>query len=249
MGTRGAYGFRVNGKDFLMYNHFDSYPSGLGRQVVDFIRRNSDKTIGKLAKSLVVVDRDVNPTEAQKEMCRKAGVVDLSVSNKSENDWYCLLRKTQGDLSSLKKVPLIITSGNEFVADSLFCEYAYILNVDEGVLEVYRGFNAQNHGRKSQKHGRYAGLRLNDPDGTPSDYWGVVLVMTVPFGVVRKVAAAKLVQVMDAQVSLSLGSKPGEEDDGKVYPELASKFEPLVAGDECFDELVAAKVADKMVED
>ena len=31
MGTRGAYGFRINDKDKVTYNHFDSYPDGFGK--------------------------------------------------------------------------------------------------------------------------------------------------------------------------------------------------------------------------
>ena len=44
MGTRGAWGFLVDGDDSrITYNHFDSYPSGLGANLV--------KAIGKLLAS------------------------------------------------------------------------------------------------------------------------------------------------------------------------------------------------------
>ena len=39
MGTRGAYGFKSQNKIKVIYNHFDSYPSGLGEDVVNFIQR------------------------------------------------------------------------------------------------------------------------------------------------------------------------------------------------------------------
>ena len=38
MGTSGAIGFVVDGKEFVAYNHFDSYPENLGKEVVEFIR-------------------------------------------------------------------------------------------------------------------------------------------------------------------------------------------------------------------
>jgi hypothetical protein len=38
MSTRGALGFKINGTYHATYNHFDSYPEGLGREVVRFIR-------------------------------------------------------------------------------------------------------------------------------------------------------------------------------------------------------------------
>jgi len=37
MGTRGSFGFRIKTKDKLAYNHFDSYPDGLGASVCDFM--------------------------------------------------------------------------------------------------------------------------------------------------------------------------------------------------------------------
>ena len=37
MGTRGLLGFIIAGCRRASYNHFDSYPSGLGAQVAKFI--------------------------------------------------------------------------------------------------------------------------------------------------------------------------------------------------------------------
>jgi hypothetical protein len=34
MGTRGLYAIVYRGKTYVFYNHFDSYPSGLGVQLV-----------------------------------------------------------------------------------------------------------------------------------------------------------------------------------------------------------------------
>ena len=42
MGTRGAVGYfgKLNGENLhkVTYNHYDSYPSGLGKQVVEYIQ-------------------------------------------------------------------------------------------------------------------------------------------------------------------------------------------------------------------
>jgi hypothetical protein len=38
MGTRGLVGFTVNGQHLLTYNHFDSYPSGLGTQTFRWLK-------------------------------------------------------------------------------------------------------------------------------------------------------------------------------------------------------------------
>ena len=90
---------------------------------------------------IIMVDQRSNPTDKQKENCIKNGFVNLSVSNQSENDWYCLLRNLQGELEKLYECefPYMIDD-SDFIKDSLFCEYAYIINLDTNVLEFYKGF-------------------------------------------------------------------------------------------------------------
>ncbi len=41
----------------------------------------------------------------------------------------------------------------EFAKDSLFCEWGYLVNLDENVLEVYRGFISEGE----KVNGRFAG--------------------------------------------------------------------------------------------
>lgn len=67
-----------------------------------------------------------------------------------------------------------------FLADSLFCEWAYVINLDDCVLEVYRGFQSEPHSK-----GRYAApsgcsvYYLPARDGC-SVYHPVALVASLP---------------------------------------------------------------------
>ena len=145
MGTRGLYGFRKNGIDKLTYNHFDSYPACLGAEVVDFCRRVSADEMDEMFDKIEVVKHNDTPTFVQIDFCRQAGWVDTDVSSGTEEDWYCLLRNAQGDLKGLKKVidkygKAYMLNDNDFIYDSLFCEYAYIINLDTRMLEFYDGF-------------------------------------------------------------------------------------------------------------
>ena len=45
MSTRGAVGMIYNHKEKIGYNHYDSYPEGLGNELLTFLK---DKTIDKL---------------------------------------------------------------------------------------------------------------------------------------------------------------------------------------------------------
>ena len=153
MGTRGALGFRIDGKDKIAYNHFDSYPSGLGAAVAKFLVKAASTRAGLArlqakARLLQAIPKDSKPTPEDIKRCAK--YTDLGVSNQSTDDWYCLLRNAQGNPAAMLQVQKYEDSAS-FMLDSLFCEYAYIINLDENVLEFYRGFQDLPHDK-----GRYA---------------------------------------------------------------------------------------------
>lgn len=172
MGTRGTFGFRLDQEDKLTYNHFDSYPDGLGNDVVEFIRGVTD---WDAVKEQVRALEDVSnrkPTLADVEAC--AEFTDLHVSKQSTEDWYCLLRQVQGDPAAILRVGRYL-GGNGFINDSLFCEYGYIINLDEMTLELYEGFQEESHTK-----GRYA-TYVPEKDGSNSDkYYACALVGTFP---------------------------------------------------------------------
>lgn len=138
MGTRGIYGFRKNESDKLTYNHYDSYPEGLGRNVVEFINGHSIEDLNKIYDNIILVDEDSIPTQEQIEECKQWE--NLSVSKQDEQDWYCLLRDAQGDLSAYDRGLKYMIDNHDFIFDSLFCEYGYIINLDTNRLEIYVGF-------------------------------------------------------------------------------------------------------------
>lgn len=164
MSTRGLWGIRKNGIDKLTYNHSDSYPEWLGRKIVEFISHTSLPDLNSLYDKLVLVDEDKDrPTPEQKRICKKLGLYDKMVSTGSDDEWYCLLRNTQMNFdfyrqlaedSEVKEFPFIDDAS--FIKDSLFCEYAYIIDLDNGKLEFYVGFQ-----EKPTKGNRYG----TTPDG------------------------------------------------------------------------------------
>jgi hypothetical protein len=51
-----------------------------------------------------------------------------------------LLREAQGDLTAFKKGLRYMIDYANFLKNSLFCEWGYVINLDTNQLEVYRGF-------------------------------------------------------------------------------------------------------------
>ncbi len=143
MGTRGLYGFRYRGIDKTTYNHYDSYPEYLGTKMTEYCANHDVETMKKIYDNIYLVDVNSKPTRSEILMCTSAGWCDTDVDGQTRNDWYCLLRNTQGKLECYDNYNdgmLPMRDSHEFILDSLFCEYAYIINLDEEVLEFWVGF-------------------------------------------------------------------------------------------------------------
>jgi hypothetical protein len=171
MGTRGVFGFHKDGVDKIMYNHYDSYPTGLGEQVQEFIKKHDVGELDIIFDRIVMIDEDSIPTSQQIEECEP--YADLSVSSQSTADWYCLLRKAQGDLEAYASGLKYMIEGADSLKDSLFCEWGYVINLTTNRLEIYRGFQ-----RESQEN-RY---KITKADG---GYFNCALIREVPLTQVK----------------------------------------------------------------
>lgn len=149
MGTRGCYGFRKNGVDKLTYNHFDSYPECLGRTMVEFCKETSIPELNEIFDKLILVNENAKPTAEQIKECKQ--YYDGNVSRQTVEDWYCLLRNAQGGLDAYKNGLKYMIDSHNFIKNSLWCEYAYIINLDTNKLEFWVGF--QNNPNKNNRYG------------------------------------------------------------------------------------------------
>jgi len=197
MSTRGVVGFRHNGQDKVMYNHSDSYPDYLGLTVLEAVRKYSDEQLIAAHKKITLVDPDEKPSEELQAQYTKYHCGGVSTGKKSE--WYSLLREAQGNIDAYvtdDKLAHMI-NGRRSMFDSLFSEYAYIINLDDKTLEFYVGFNKDKNAA-----GRYASF-TEDPKEA---YYGVRLVKAYTFEQVR---SAKSVSA----IVKDMNKKSEEEDD------------------------------------
>lgn len=135
MSTRGLVGFVVNETPKLTYNHFDSYPSGLGEDVLKFLKTalGGEGLAGLRERATALKALPEDATDAQNEAAYE----------------------TRGNLEALLSLGSFIDSA-EFAKNSLFCEWGYVLDLDAEVFEVYRGFQTSRHSK-----GRFA---ADEPD-------------------------------------------------------------------------------------
>lgn len=142
MGTRSATGYRLNGKTVLAYNQYDGFFDSVGSDVVSEILADIRK-IGygdavsrwkSLAEAIKIVSDAVPPTDA--DIKALAPFTNLSVSEQSTDDWYCLVRELQGTIIRRLESGYILDD-TDFLGQS-GCEYAYILDLDAETFEVYK---------------------------------------------------------------------------------------------------------------
>lgn len=160
MGTRHLVCVAKDGNyKVAQYGQWDGYPSGQGLTLLTFLRDKlkKDKFIENLGKTFQPNDEQID------EMNKKIDESGLGV-----NKLYpSMSRDTGGDILELiqeseEPVPLRLTIS--FAAESLFCEYAYVVDLDKNTFEIFTGFNKC----QLDKNERFYGLKSDD--GTDGYY-------------------------------------------------------------------------------
>ncbi len=147
MGTRNLTIVQHDGQYKLaQYGQWDGYPSGQGITILSFLRNefNRDLFINRLnsCKNLTRAEvENLFVTEKLKdEYISNSDKFDIMFKNK----YPTLYRDLAGEsLSYIQKSTseVLISNSINFAADSLFCEWAYVIDLDVNMFEVYKGFN------------------------------------------------------------------------------------------------------------
>ena len=127
------------------YGQWDGYPAGQGRTVLEFLRSvNLDEFKKKVAKLKWLtkkqgeaIDADPNWDKHYPYLSRDAGaeVLNAVMYGKMHVNDYPNKKK------EINVTVIGLVNRDGFAGDSLFCEWAYVIDLDNEVLEVYDGFN------------------------------------------------------------------------------------------------------------
>lgn len=148
MSTRGAFGFTKNGVNKITYNHFDSYPTGLGFDIIEFIMQNNIEKMNKIFDKITMVKYDDVPTVDQLKILEE--YFGSKIDIRKIKDMEDLISSNQYITDFQKGFPFMLDN-ESFMGDSLFCEYAYIINLDDNTLEVYYGNNYVSQNNRFSK--------------------------------------------------------------------------------------------------
>jgi hypothetical protein len=167
MGTRALTGFVTGDTIRTVYSQYDGYPDGLGLAVFKWgLTADYEDAKAKLLAAEVVNESD-EPAPEQLEKLLQRGAKPDHVS--TGTDWYAWLHHTQGDPQAILDFGYIADVTDYWPMDSLFCEWGWIVDLDQRVLECYQGFN------QAPAKGRFG-------PGEPDDggYYPITLTHTVP---------------------------------------------------------------------
>lgn len=141
MSTRGYMGIQKKGELKGQYNHFDSYIEGLGKDIIKTLnsipKKDLISKLNEVYDNIILVNEDDKPTQELIDYAIENGLYDSYVSNRSTDDLYCLFHGTQGRLDLYLKGLKYMLNGNDFLKDEIFCEYGYVINLDENTLDIY----------------------------------------------------------------------------------------------------------------
>jgi len=156
MGTRNSVHVIVGKQTKIAkYCQWDGYPSVRGVEIIDVLRKRLKPTKTKsfedrLKEMKAKVKSVVALTDKEvQNRWKECGADDsewvgMDVSNKFKEQYAHLSR----DMGGGEVLDLVVTGkvketqlDPKFVADSLFCEWAYVVDLDKKTLEVYTGFN------------------------------------------------------------------------------------------------------------
>jgi hypothetical protein len=156
MGTRHLIAAQIDGEyKIAQYGQWDGYPEGQGLDVLAFLAGTvPDEARLEAFKARLRACRWITEEE-ETAINSRAGI-------KPEEEWITssqaerrkkiapqLSRDTGAAILSLvaeSENGLSLQDELSFAGDSLFCEWAYVIDFDAGQFEVYRGFNQEPTG-------------------------------------------------------------------------------------------------------
>jgi hypothetical protein len=150
MGTRNLTMVISNGETKVaQYGQWDGYPSGNGAIVLDFLHSTDFNEFKKKLNKVIFVNGN-KEKEIQnwlKSIGSDNGWLTGEQSKLYQEKYPYLTRDNGANILQMimdgEEDEIWVTNSTEFAGDSLFCEWAYLIDLDKNKLEVYEGFNKE----------------------------------------------------------------------------------------------------------
>lgn len=146
MGTRHLTAVYIDGAyKVAQYGQWDGYPGGQGKTVIEFLHRADRKAFMEKCRATRYISQpQLEDLWVECGAVRGESFVNLQVSDRFNEKYAHLDREVGAKVleTILEREPGIwLVDSISFAGDSLFCEWAYVIDYDKNLLEVYKGFN------------------------------------------------------------------------------------------------------------
>jgi len=180
MGTRNVTYVQLDGEyKVAQYCQWDGYPTGQGKTIVDFLENVMDREIfeKKLRALVHITDKQVEKKLKEEfNVAFGSNGIPVKIYDKFSERYPQLSIDTGADILKIiqeKPEGLEIVLDLEFANNSLYCEWAYVIDLDKDQFEIYTGFN---------KVPLPEGERFKSKSANSDGYYPVKLVATYPLG-------------------------------------------------------------------
>lgn len=160
MGTRNLTAVMIDGEyKIAQYGQWDGYPSGQGLTALNFLRTANLDAFAEKARATRFLSADEHKaTWAECGADPDSDFVSMAVANIHDKKYPEQSRDTGAKILDLvlKAPPGIgLINSIAFASNSLSCEYGYVIDLDKGTFELYRGFDDL----PEENGGRFRGIR------------------------------------------------------------------------------------------
>lgn len=172
MGTRNLTAVYLDGEyKIAQYGQWDGYPEGQGMTALNFLRSMDEEKFKSALRNSSFISEDELTALWKQYRADDNGMISLDNADRMKKDHPEYSRDTGADiLYMMQNHPegLKLQDSISFAADGLFCEWAWVIDLDKRTFEGYRGFGRE----LLTEQDRFYFLRDLEEDG----YSGVRLV-------------------------------------------------------------------------
>ena len=140
MGTRNLTAVYIDGEyKIAQYGQWDGYPEGQGKTTLDFARKLNNKDFREIFARRVKACHWITDSEIDE--------INAKIKSGEIKDWSTIYPWLSRDAGA-KILQMVMDNGGlalknsiDFAADSIFCEWAWVIDLDKNTFEGYAGFN------------------------------------------------------------------------------------------------------------
>lgn len=171
MGTRNLTAVAIdNGYKVAQYCQWDGYPTGEGHTILEFFKTVDLDTFKRQVREKAFYGTSDEIDAAYAKFISNNGWMNTEQAEAFKKSEYGYLSRDTGakvlEVIYNASDSVMLCDSIDFAKDSLFCEYAYVIDLNRDVLEIYAGFNTEPLEPSSRfytdepKDGEYYPVRL-----------------------------------------------------------------------------------------